>query len=123
MDKKQNNKHTLLPFSVIEAATTGNVDKLKLNHGDLKATQGDTGHSQVDMITKIYAHILDEDRKVNAQKFESAFYANPDLRSVHVPQEEKTQPVLDAQTLLSQLQQSPELLSNLTSLILARAGR
>ena len=97
--------------------------KLKLNHGDLKATQGDTGHSQVDMITKIYAHILDEDRKVNAQKFESAFYANPDLRSVHAPQEEKTQPVLDAQTLLSQLQQSPELLSNLTSLILAQAGR
>ena len=70
-----------------------------------------------------YAHILDEDRKVNAQKFESAFYANPDLRSVHVPQEEKTQPVLDAQTLLSQLQQSPELLWNLTSLILAQAGR
>ena len=62
-------------------------------------------------------------RKVNAQKFESAFYANPDLQSVHAPQEEKTQPVLDAQTLLSQLQQSPELLSNLTSLILAQAGR
>ena len=70
-----------------------------------------------------YAHILDEDRKVNAQKFESAFYADPDLCSVHAPQEEKTQPVLDAQTLLSQLQQSPELLSNLTSLILAQAGR
>lgn len=70
-----------------------------------------------------YAHILDEDRKVNAQKFESAFYANPDLRSVHAPQEEKTQSVLDAQTLLSQLQQSPELLSNLTSLILAQAGQ
>lgn len=50
--------------------------KLKLNHGDIKATQGDTGHSQADMVTKVYAHILDEDRKVNAQKFESAFYAN-----------------------------------------------
>ena len=56
--------------------------KLKLNHGDIKATQGDTGHSQADMVTKVYAHILDEDRKVNAQKFESAFYANPDLRGV-----------------------------------------
>ena len=56
--------------------------KLKLNHGDLKATQGDTGHAQIDMITSVYAHILDEDRKINAQKFESAFYANPDLRSV-----------------------------------------
>ena len=59
--------------------------KLKLNHGDLKATQGDTGHAQVDMITSVYAHILDEDRKINAQKFESAFYANPDLRSVRPP--------------------------------------
>ena len=54
--------------------------KLKLNHGDLKATQGDTGHAEIDMITKVYAHILDEDRKINAQKFESAFYSNPDLR-------------------------------------------
>ena len=26
--------------------------KLKLNHGDLKATQGDTGHAEIDMITK-----------------------------------------------------------------------
>ena len=49
--------------------------KLKLNHGDLKATQGDTGHAEIDMITSVYAHILDEDRKINAQKFESAFYA------------------------------------------------
>ena len=54
--------------------------KLKLNHGDLKATQGDTGHAEIDMITSVYAHILDEDRKINAQKFESAFYANPNLR-------------------------------------------
>ena len=63
--------------------------KLKLNHGDLKATQGDTGHAEIDMITSVYAHILDEDRKINAQKFESAFYANPDLRSVRPPEEEK----------------------------------
>ncbi len=36
------------------------------------------------MLTQVYAHILDEDRKVNAQKFEDAFYAsaNPDLRTV-----------------------------------------
>ena len=65
--------------------------KLKLNHGDLKATQGDTGHAQIDMITSVYAHILDEDRKVNAQKFEDAFYAsaNPDLRTVRPPEPPK----------------------------------
>ena len=37
-------------------------------------------------ITGIYAHILDEDRKVNAQKFETAFYAKPDLRNVRPPE-------------------------------------
>ena len=89
--------------------------KLKLNHGDIKATQGDTGHSQADMVTKVYAHILDEDRKVNAQKFESAFYANPDLRGVQTPAEPS--PALDVQSIILQLQQSPELLSALTSLI------
>ena len=29
--------------------------KLKLNYGALKATQGDTGHAQIDMITSVYA--------------------------------------------------------------------
>ena len=48
--------------------------KLKLNHGDIKATQGDTGHAQADMVMDVYSHILDEDRKVNAQKFNSEFY-------------------------------------------------
>ncbi len=59
--------------------------KLKLNRGDIKATQGDTGHAEADMVTKVYAHILDEDRKLNAQKFETAFYTNPDLRGVTPP--------------------------------------
>ena len=58
--------------------------KLKRNHGDVKAAQGYTGHAQIDMITSVYAHILDEDRKRNARKFEGAFYASasPDLWAV-----------------------------------------
>ena len=97
--------------------------KLKLNHGDLKATQGDTGHAQIDMITSVYAHILDEDRKINAQKFESAFYANPDLRSVRPPEEPaKSEPAtLDLESLVEQLQKSPELASALAALIAAQA--
>jgi integrase len=92
--------------------------KLKLNHGDLKATQGDTGHAQIDMITDIYAHILDEDRKVNAQKFETAFYTkrNPDLRNVTPPEETQTASV-DLAALIEALQKSPELASTLASLI------
>jgi len=97
--------------------------KLKLNHGDLKATQGDTGHAEIDMITKVYAHILDEDRKVNAQKFENAFYAcaNPDLRKVTVSQEpEKTQEI-DLNALIEQLKQSPELAQTLAELVTVKA--
>ena len=97
--------------------------KLKLNHGDLKATQGDTGHAEIDMITSIYAHILDEDRKVNAQKFETAFYAKPDLRNVRPPEEPaKSKPAtLDLESLVEQLQKSPELASALAALIAAQA--
>ena len=97
--------------------------KLKLNHGDLKATQGDTGHAEIDMITSIYAHILDEDRKVNAQKFETAFYAKLDLRNVRPPEEPaKSEPAtLDLESLVEQLQKSPELASALAALIAAQA--
>ena len=93
--------------------------KLKLNHGDLKATQGDTGHAQIDMITSVYAHILDEDRKINAQKFESAFYANPDLRSVRPPEEPKepAPATLDLEALVEQLRKSPELANTLAALL------
>jgi integrase len=92
--------------------------KLKLNHGDLKATQGDTGHAEIDMITKVYAHILDEDRKVNAQKFENAFYAvRKDLKNVQPPQEQPPAQTLDFAALIEQLQKSPELASALAALI------
>lgn len=67
------------------------------------------------MITRVYAHILDEDRKVNAQKFESAFYANPDLRDVKPPEEQK--PAIDLAALIEQLKQSPELAQTLAGLI------
>lgn len=93
--------------------------KLKLNHGDLKATQGDTGHSQVDMITQIYAHILDEDRRVNAQRFEDAFYTPTDLRTVKAPTEPTTAPASTEEiaNLILQLQQNPELLKTLSALL------
>ena len=72
---------------------------------------------------RIYAHILDEDRKVNAQKFETAFYAKPDLRNVRPPEEPaKSEPAtLDLESLVEQLQKSPELASALAALIAAQA--
>lgn len=49
--------------------------KLKLNGGDIKAVQGDSGHAQASMVTDQYSHILDEDRKHNAELLEEAFYS------------------------------------------------
>lgn len=56
--------------------------KLKLNGGDIKAVQGDSGHAQAKMVTDQYSHILDDDRKMNAQLFEKAFYQKPDTEKV-----------------------------------------
>lgn len=94
--------------------------KLKLNHGDIKATQGDTGHAQTDMITEVYSHILDEDRKINAQKFEAAFYANPDLRQSGPPKQPESDvatPNIDLNALIQQLKNSPELANTLAQLL------
>ena len=100
--------------------------KLKLNGGDVKAVQGDFGHAQVKMVTDVYSHILDDDRRNNAQLFENAFYsgAGKDPAMVeamgdipHAPadaaQTETTQ--ADAEILLKLLQK-PELAALLKTL-------
>ena len=62
-----------------------------------------------------------EDRKINAQKFESAFYANPDLRSVRPPEEPKepAPATLDLEALVEQLRKSPELANTLAALLVS----
>lgn len=50
--------------------------KLVLTGGDIKAVQGDSGHAQADMITEIYGHILDANRRKNTERFEEEFYQN-----------------------------------------------
>ena len=71
------------------------------------------------MVTQVYAHILDEDRKVNAQRFEAGFYAKPNLREVEQSLRSETaqQPGLDAVQLLLQLQANPELAAVLKGLL------
>ena len=62
--------------------------KLKLNGGDIKAVQGDSGHAQVNMVTDVYSHILDDDRRKNAELFKEAFYEKKNLDpQMHVQQE------------------------------------
>lgn len=97
--------------------------KLKLNKGDLKATQGDTGHAQIDMITDIYAHIVDEDRKINAQKFEKAFYANPDMRGIEQQiKNESAPPSANPENLMKQLEAAPDLMEAFTQKFLEQYG-
>ena len=55
--------------------------KLKWNGGDMKSVQGDSGHAQLDMIADVYSHIIDEDRRYNAQKFEEQFYQTKGIRT------------------------------------------
>ena len=58
--------------------------KLKLNGGDVKAVQGDSGHAQASMVTEVYSHILDDDRKKNAALFEKAFYSGKGSEGIEV---------------------------------------
>ena len=101
-------------YSLRHASTTY---KLKLNHGDIKATQGDTGHAQADMVANVYAHVLDSDRKLNAQKFDKAFYSNPDLRNPEVPQSRSDEEIVA--DLVEEIRKKPDL-ANLLSQLLAK---
>lgn len=91
--------------------------KLKLNGGDIKAVQGDSGHSQAQMVTDQYSHIIDEDRVHNAQLFEEAFYSGKG----HEPEpsqatSEQPFPGSADPELLKKVLQSPELIALLQML-------
>lgn len=117
--KKSANLPNVVFHSLRHSSTTY---KLKLNKGDLKATQGDTGHAQIDMITEIYAHILDEDRKINAQKFEIAFYANPDMRPVERRLQSESAPEPNPEAFMKQLEETPQLMEAFTQKFVEQYG-
>ena len=72
--KKLIKKHNL-PDIVFHSFRHASVTyKLKWNNGDMKSVQGDSGHASIDMIADVYSHIIDEDRKHNAEKFDELFY-------------------------------------------------
>ena len=65
--------------------------KLKLNGRDIKATQGDSGHSQSNRILNVYSYTLDDDRRKNAELFEKAFYEKKELEpDIHQKMPENT---------------------------------
>lgn len=40
----------------------------------MKFVQSDSGQAQVKVVTDVYSHIIDDDRRMNAQRFEEPFY-------------------------------------------------
>ena len=93
--------------------------KLKLNGGDIKAVQGDSGHAQVNMVTDVYSHILDDDRKKNAELFEDAFYGkketDPQMHRKKPKNTIKVPEGVDAE-LLAKVLSNPEMAALLASL-------
>ena len=47
----------------------------RLNGGDVKSVQGDSGHAEAKMVLDQYSHILDDGRMKNAELIEAAFYS------------------------------------------------
>ena len=117
--KKLIKEHDLPPIVFHSLRHTSVTYKLKLKGGDVKAVQGDSGHAQVSMVTAVYSHIIDEDRKQNVILFEEAFYAKKNLDpKIHDTANGKMLQVpegVDAEVLAKVLG-NPELTALLTSL-------
>lgn len=86
---------------------TSASEKLVLSGGDLKAVQGDGGWNTPDMVTKRYAHILDENRRQIAEKLDTEFYGR---ETKSEPQENVPE---ELQTLLKLAQENPQLLTQI----------
>ena len=52
--------------------------KLKVSGGDIKSVQGDTGHAVSDMVTDVYSHIFDSNRRRLAKQVDEQFCATTD---------------------------------------------
>ncbi len=94
--------------------------KLRLSKGDLKAVQGDAGQAQLKMVSDVYSYILDEDRRLNADKLEKVFYRHQKPVEKDPAQPEIVQTAAatdDAAKVLELLNKSPELTTQLLQLL------
>ena len=89
--------------------------KLKLNGGDMKSVQGDSGHAQVKMVADVYSHIIDDDRRLNAERLEAAFSSGRQTTPEPAPAPTAEANGDDA-ALLMKLLQNPEMAALLKSL-------
>ena len=83
-------KHDLPPVVFHSLRHSSITYKLKLSGGDIKMVQGDSGHAQATMVTEQYAHVLDDDRRKNAQRLEQAFYQKKETFAPSLPNTEQS---------------------------------
>ena len=98
---RENNLRPVVFHSLRHSSTSL---KLKLSGGDIKTVQKDTGHSQSRMVTDVYSHSFDEDRKHLAKKVDKLFFAQNQ-------QKEPQKPAADPSTeeAMKMLQSNPEM--------------
>lgn len=89
--------------------------KLVLSNGNVKAVQGDSGHSQARVLMQTYAHIMDKNRIETAQAFEGSFYSGRQEALANKTAETAVPVSAPTETdiMLEQLKQNPELLAAL----------
>ena len=105
---EENNLPKVVFHSLRHTSTTY---KLKLSGGDIKAVQGDTGHAQATMVTERYAHIIDDDRRLNAERMEKVFYSGA--------KEPEEKPKETDQEVLLRILANPEMVAILKNIVQA----
>ena len=89
--------------------------KLRISGGDIKAVQGDTGHSQSNMVTDVYSHIMNDDRRRLARKMDDQIFAT----DFSEEKKKAAQPPMDEsmEKLMQLLQSSPDIAGPLLQML------
>ena len=75
-------RHNLRKVAFYSLRHSGATAKLRASH-DIKAVQGDMGHSSTDMLMNTYAAIVDEERQKLAAHMEESLFASDDSPEEH----------------------------------------
>ena len=111
-------EHNLKPVVFHSLRHSSTSIKLKLSGGDIKAVQGDTGHAQANMVTDVYSHIMNDDRKRLAQNMESQFFS---AESKKAASESSGNPSMEQ--LIQLLKKSPEIIEPLLQMSKAMGAK
>lgn len=108
--------HQLKPVVFHSLRHSSTSMKLRISGGDIKAVQGDTGHAVADMVTNVYGHIVDADRRELARKMDEQFFSQFQTRE---NEKASDQPVMDEsmKKLMQTLQESPDKAASLMLLL------